>query len=282
MSICTVCVLLKQMKRTKAIQTLVISWMFETHHLSPSCCSRHNLCVSRGSSFLFITLLLGTWSQGGSIGMVSPHGNQLCAGSEAFISVLELWMVLIFRDELPQPNEDERDGGGGGGWGEEAREQAAEREKSRRNFLPQLPRGVQCVGGVLYVSLASVSSTHASLSNQIRSRRRSSFIQLECACSCVAHLLLIKQWQALKNIVWRRLWKASWKENRRTVWANLTGWKFIKQGKLAWAHCTLHVTSHWFKCTILQVNTYFPHDKFSFHVSQDAFVHVCTVYPSLY
>lgn len=57
-------------------------------------------------------------------------------------------MVLILHDELPQPNETERD---------EERESRRLKEKIQEEFFALTPSGVQCVGGVLYVSLASIS-----------------------------------------------------------------------------------------------------------------------------
>lgn len=57
------------------------------------------------SFLLYMLPLQGTGSQEGSMGMVAPLANQLYTWSEAFISVLMLWIVLIFHDELLQPNE---------------------------------------------------------------------------------------------------------------------------------------------------------------------------------
>lgn len=140
--------------------------------------------MSPGIFFFLVSLsymlpLLGTGSQDGSIGMVAPPGNQLYTGSEAFTSVLKLWMVLIFHDELPQPNEKERDEGG-------ARKQETEREN---------PGGILCLHSLGAFSVLVEyctflwqaylhSPTHASLSNRMKSQRRSSFIQSERACSC--------------------------------------------------------------------------------------------------
>lgn len=89
-----------------------------------------------------------------------------------------------------------------GGSSKKAREQEAEREN---------PGGILCLKSLGAFSVLVeyctflwqaylLSSTHASLSNRMKSQRRSSFIQPECACSCVAHLLLIKQWQATKTL----------------------------------------------------------------------------------
>lgn len=76
-----------------------------------------------------------TESQEGSMGMLGPHRNQLYTGSKAFISAQKLWMLLILRDELPQPNEKERERRG---------EQESEwKRKSRRISVPRLPRGAQ-------------------------------------------------------------------------------------------------------------------------------------------
>lgn len=83
-------------------------------------------------SLSYILPLLGTGSQEGSIGMVAPHGNQLYTGSKAFISVLELSMVLIFHDELPQPNEKERDEG------EQAKRES---ERLQEEFFALTPSG---------------------------------------------------------------------------------------------------------------------------------------------
>lgn len=178
------CMFPKQMKRAKANQKHVISWMLWRHNgfsvLSQSSCSP---CL-QGFLFFLVSLsymlpLLGTGSQDGSIGMVAPPGNQLYTGSEAVTSVLKLWMVLIFHDELPQPNEKERDEGG-------ERKQETEREN---------PGGILCLHSLGAFSVLVEyctflwqaylhSPTHASLSNRMKSQRRSSFIQSERACSC--------------------------------------------------------------------------------------------------
>lgn len=159
----------------KADQKLVILWMFWLdgfYVLSQSSWSAMSPGLFLVSSS-YILPLLGTESQEGSIGMVAPHGNQLYTGSEAFISVLELWMDLIVHDELPQPNEKERDGGGG---------QESERAREREN-----PGGILCLNSLgAFSALVEyctflwqaylLSSTHASLWNRMKSQRRSSFI----------------------------------------------------------------------------------------------------------
>lgn len=127
------CMFPKQMKRLKANQKLVISWMFwRRKGFSDLMQSSWSPCLQGFFlSLSYILPLLGTGSQVGSIGMVAPHGNQLYTGSEAFISVLELSMVLIFHDELPQPNEKRETRGS------KKSERAREwKRKSRRNSLP--------------------------------------------------------------------------------------------------------------------------------------------------
>lgn len=142
----------------------------------------------------------GTGSQAGSMGMVAPPGNQLSTGSGAFISAPELWMVLIFHDELPQPNEREweRDEG-------EQEEQESAIENPGGILFAFAPLGLERVGGVLCVFSGKRSAslhTHASLSSQMKSQRRSFFSLVHpWCCSWTAHLLLIKQWQKLSVLL---------------------------------------------------------------------------------
>lgn len=130
--------------------------------------------------------LQGTGSQEGSMGMVAPFTNQLYTRSKAFISVLKLWMVLIFHDELPQPNE--RDWGwwwrGGG------QESMRLKEKIQEEFFAFTPPGRSvCWWSTVRFSGKRISTlpTHASLSNQMKSQRRSSFMQSGvCVLLCCA------------------------------------------------------------------------------------------------
>lgn len=92
---------------------------------SSSSRSARDLRVSEGFSRLFIAHACHCRGQGVKRvqwGLVARHGKQLYAGSKAFISMPEPQMVLIFHDELPRPNERERES-------EKARE-------SLRNSLP--------------------------------------------------------------------------------------------------------------------------------------------------
>lgn len=89
---------------------------------------------------------------------------------------------------------------------ERGRKEVKEQErkgKSRRNSLPFLPWGVQCVGGVLYVSLASVSPVfHLRKSLKPNEVPAEEFLNPAkvCVFLCSTHLLLIKQWQAVKML----------------------------------------------------------------------------------
>lgn len=119
----------------------------------------------------------GTGSQAGSIGMVAPPGNQLSTGSGAFISALKLWMDLIFHDELPQPNEREREMRG-------SRKSRKPRKRTQEEFfcLHSLGRSACWRSYVRFSGKYSSSLlTHASLSNQMKSQRRSSFSPSWCA-----------------------------------------------------------------------------------------------------
>lgn len=108
-------------------------------------------------------------------------------------------MVLIDQNELPQPNEKEGGREGGRKW----KSKRDWKGKSRRNSLPFLPWGVQCVGGVLYVSLASVSPVfHLRKSLKPNEVPAEEFLNPAkvCVFLCSTHLLLIKQWQAVKML----------------------------------------------------------------------------------
>lgn len=85
-------------------------------------------------------------------------------------------------------------------WGGVGGKKVREKQKTER----ENPGGILCLNSLGACSVLVeyctflwqaylLSSTHATLSNRIESQRRSSFIQPECACSCAAHLLLIKQ-----------------------------------------------------------------------------------------
>lgn len=184
--------LLKRHQRTKANQKLQISGCSGHASTSLPFCMHHDLHVFR--SFFFFIIRAGTKSR---------RFNEDCQTSQkpiiAFISVLELWMVLIDQNELPQPNEKEGGREGGRKW----KSKRDWKGKSRRNSLPFLPWGVQCVGGVLYVSLASVSPVfHLRKSLKPNEVPAEEFLNPAkvCVFLCSTHLLLIKQWQAVKML----------------------------------------------------------------------------------
>lgn len=169
--------LLKRHQRTKANQKLQISGCSGHASTSLPFCMHHDLHVFR--SFFFFIIRAGTKSR---------RFNEDCQTSQkpiiAFISVLELWMVLIDQNELPQPNEKEGGREGGRKW------------KSKRER--ENPGGILCLSSLGAFSVLVeccmflwqaylLSSTYASLSNQMKSQRRSSLIQPKCACSYVAH-----------------------------------------------------------------------------------------------
>lgn len=108
-------------------------------------------------------------------------------------------MVLIFHDELPRPNEKGRNEEGGvekaGDW----------KRKIQEEFFAFAPSGRRvCWWSTVRFSGKRISThppTHASLSNRMKSQRRSSFIHRS---SCAARLLLIKQWQTPFDRSWRK------------------------------------------------------------------------------
>lgn len=148
------CMFPKQMKRAKANQKHVISWMLWRHNgfsvLSQSSCSP---CL-QGFFFSCLFIIHAATAgdresrrfnrDGGTSRKPIIHGIwslHFCA--EALNGFDIPWWITTTKWE------GERRGGS-----KKARDW---KRKSRRNSLPSLPRGVQCVGGVLYVSLASVS-----------------------------------------------------------------------------------------------------------------------------
>lgn len=160
-------------------------------HLCPFACIMISMSLGAFSSLSYV--------QGQKVEKVQWGRSDLTKPIIAFISVLELWMVLIDQNELPQPNEKEGGREGGRNW----KSKRDWKGKSRRNSLPFLPWGVQCVGGVLYVSLASVSPVfHLRKSLKPNEVPAEEFLHPAkvCVFLCSTHLLLIKQWQAVKML----------------------------------------------------------------------------------
>lgn len=92
-------------------------------------------------------------------------------GSGAFVSAVKLWMVLIFHDEFPQPNEREREMRG-------SKKGRKPRERTQEEFFCLCSPGRSaCWRSSESFSGKRSSSlpTHTSLSNQTKSQRRSSF-----------------------------------------------------------------------------------------------------------
>lgn len=142
----------------KTEKGLEMSWMFWKHR-GRSVLPRSPWSPGlRGLPCLFIIILppLGTasqWSQEGSIGMVAPHWNQLFTSSQALTSPPGLWMGLIFHDELPRTNEEER-----GWWGQE-RERGRLKEKIQEEFFALTPSGCSaCWRSTVHFSGKCISS----------------------------------------------------------------------------------------------------------------------------
>lgn len=161
--------------------------------VSLSSCSCHDLHVSRGFSCLFIIHTATARDResrrfnrdGGTSRKPIIHGLRslhFCAGA---LNAFDIpWWITTTKWE----GEREREGGGEGE-GKKAREQETEREN---------PGGILCLNSpgafsvlVEYCAFLwqayLLSSTHTSLSNRMKSQRRSSFIQPECACFLYKH-----------------------------------------------------------------------------------------------
>lgn len=141
-------------------------------------------------------------------------------------------MVLIDQNELPQPNEKEGGREGGRKW----KSKRDWKGKSRRNSLPFLPWGVQCVGGVLYVSLASVSPVfHLRKSLKPNEVPAEEFLNPAkvCVFLCSTHLLLIKQWQAVKMLFDRNCGNLLCLGKAKKVHFYLRGWSSLSKKKVA-------------------------------------------------
>lgn len=176
---------------------LVISWLLETQRLLRPLAV---VMISVSPGVFFLSLYHTTARDRKSRGFNRDGGTSLkpiihglrslrfCAGSFEWF----WYSMMNYHDQMRRR---ERRGS------KKAREQEAEREN---------PGGILCLNslGVFSVLVEYctflwqaylLSSTHARLSNPMKSQRRSSFIRPERACSRVAHLL-IKQRQAPKTL----------------------------------------------------------------------------------
>lgn len=182
--------LLKRHQRTKANQKLQISGCSGHASTSLPFCMHHDLHVFR--SFFFFIIRAGTKSR---------RFNEDCQTSKTNYSLHFCAGALNGSDRPEWITTTKWERGR-----ERGRKEVKEQErkgKSRRNSLPFLPWGVQCVGGVLYVSLASVSPVfHLRKSLKPNEVPAEEFLNPAkvCVFLCSTHLLLIKQWQAVKML----------------------------------------------------------------------------------
>lgn len=146
----------KDEKGTTANQTLVISWTFRRRRRLFRPLAVVMISASRGDFPCLFIMHAATARDresrrfnrdGGTSRKAIIHGLRslhFCAGALNGFDIP--WWITTTK------------WGGERRWGGQESERARDwREKSRRSSLPELPRGAQCVGGVLYVSLASVS-----------------------------------------------------------------------------------------------------------------------------
>lgn len=98
--------------------------------------------------------------------------------------------------------------------------------------MPWFPEGAQCVGGAVYVSLASISPLlHPRPSLKANRVPAEEFLHpaRACALSCTTHLLLIKQWQQSAENVGLRRWKPC---ERKCEKANVDLWIIARAKEL--------------------------------------------------
>lgn len=200
----------KQMKRAKANQKLVICRMSQRHRgssvLSPSSCSPPRLQgLFPPPACLFIIHAAcardresrGFNRGGGTSRKPIIHGIQ----SLHFLrwSFEWFWYSMMNYHNQMRRGETRRRGGGGvakaGDW----------KRKIQEEFFAFAPSGRRvCWWSTVRFSGKRIFThppTHASLSNRMKSQRRSSFIHRS---SCAARLLLIKQWRPPFDRSWRK------------------------------------------------------------------------------
>lgn len=192
------------MKRTTANQTLVISWTFWRRRRLFRPLAVVMISVSQGDFPCLFIMHTATARDresrrfnrdGGTSRKAIIHGLRslhFCAGALNGFDIP--WWITTTK------------------WGGERRGGRARKRESKRlkrkiqeEFFALTPSGRSvCWWSTVRFSGKRISSLPPTRVSQTESQRRSSFIQPECACSRVAHLLLIKQWQALKTLFDRK------------------------------------------------------------------------------